>query len=281
MTKECAISLLMASYNPGRYLIPAVESIADQVQEGDELLIQDALSTDGSLEALLKRFPALPWLKVVSESDDGQADGLDRALNRAKNDYVMWLNADDVIYPGALKAVRRALEDRPDLVIGRSTIFNNDGRIVRSYAPRAFTREAFVGRGADLFTGSIAYRTQLMREVGGFDAKYVYCMDIDLFARLSERKPSAVYIPEVLAGLRWHSKSKGGTTVLPIVSELHQVRMEHARTARERAIARVSTACYLAAAILQPIRHSKTYSALRAKLVREQPAPVSVSSMAI
>lgn len=276
MVVPVPISFLVPSYNPGRYFQLAIESIEDQLIEGDEVIIQDGGSTDGSVEDLVSRYGDKPWLMVKSEPDHGQSDALQRALDRSTNDYVMWLNADDIIYPGALAAVRAGLEEKPDLLSGRSTIFKNDGRIVRTYSPGAFTREAFVGTGSNMFTGSFAYRTELVREVGGFDASFQYCMDMDLFARMSEREPSIVYIPEIVGGLRWHDDSKGATTLWPIIREATQVRLAHARTWRERAGALGASATYWLACVLQPIRHSKPYSSLRNRLRR--PARTSRAS---
>ena len=194
MTAPVTLSFLVPSYNPGLYLETAIESIADQLIDGDEVIIQDGGSTDGSIDRLVSRWGHEPWLSVKSGPDSGQSDALQRALDRCTNDYLMWLNADDIVYPGALAAVRAGLEkERPDLLCGRSTIFKNSGRIVRTYTPGAFTREAFVGKVSNMFTGSFAYSTELVRGVVGFDADYQYCMDVDLFARMSERQPSVLH----------------------------------------------------------------------------------------
>lgn len=268
MAAPIPISFLVPSYNPGRYLQLAIESIEDQLIDGDEVIIQDGGSADGSVEDLVSRYGDKPWLLVRSEPDSGQSDALQRALDRSTNDYVMWLNADDIIYPGALAAVRAGLEEKPDLLTGRSTIFKNDGRIVRTYTPGAFTREAFVGKGSNMFTGSFAYRTDLVRDVGGFDASFQYCMDMDLFARLSEREPFVVYVPEIVGGLRWHDDSKGATTIWPIIREATQVRLAHARTLRERVVAVGASGAYWLSVVSQPIRHSKAYSLLRNRLRR-------------
>lgn len=268
MTAPVALSFLVPSFNPGLYLKTAIESIEDQLIEGDEVIVQDGGSTDGSFEDLVSRYGSQSWLKVRSEPDAGQSDALQRALDRSTNKYLMWLNADDIIYPGALAAVREGLQESPDLLCGRSTIFKNDGRIVRTYTPGAFTREAFVGKGSNMFTGSFAYRTELVRMAGGFDEGFQYCMDLDLFARMSELRPSVVYIPEVVAGLRWHDESKGASTLWPIVREATEVRLAHARTRRERAVAVWSSGMYWVGGMAQPIRHSKIYSAIRGKLRR-------------
>lgn len=268
MTAPVKLSFLVPSFNPGQYLQAAIESIEDQLIDGDEVIIQDGGSSDGSVEDLVSRYGHQPWLSVRSEPDAGQSDALQRALDRSSNDYVMWLNADDIIYPGALAAVRAGLLDRPDLLCGRSTIFKNSGRIVRTYTPGAFSREAFVGKGSNMFTGSFAYSAKLVREVGGFDADYLFCMDMDLFARMSEREPSVVYIPEIVGGLRWHDDSKGATNLWPIIREATQVRLAHARTPRERVVAVWASGSYWVGGLTQPLRHSRMYSALRARLRR-------------
>lgn len=262
------LSFLVPTYNGGKYLIEAIESIAGQLIPGDEVLVQDGASTDGSIEDLLAHFSSPAWLKVVSEPDRGQSDALQKALDRATRDYVVWLNADDIVYPGALEKVREGLAGRPELLIGRSTIFNNDGRVVRTYTPRPFTREAFVGFGAQMFTGSMVFSTDLVRRAGGFDAKYQYCMDMDMIVRTAELSPTVTYIPTVIGGLRWHSESKGGSTLWPIVREATEVRLAHARSARERATALSASTAYLAAGFLQPIRHSAAYSAAKRVLSR-------------
>jgi glycosyltransferase involved in cell wall biosynthesis len=276
MTAPVPLSFLVPSYNPGQYLQATVESIEDQLVDGDEVIVQDGGSNDGSVEALVSRYGDKPWLKVVSERDSGQADALQKALERTTNDYLMWLNADDIIYPGVLAAVREGLRDKPDLLGGRSTIFKNDGRIVRTYTPGAFTREAFIGLGSNMFTGSFVYRTELVREVGGFNADYQYCMDMDLFARLSEREPSVVYIPDVIGGLRWHDDSKGATTLWPIIREATEIRLAHSRTLRERVRAVSASAAYWVGGMTQPLRHTAFYSAVRNRLrrpVRRHHAP--------
>jgi glycosyltransferase involved in cell wall biosynthesis len=266
MTSPIALSFLVPTYNAGPYLVTAIESILDQLVPGDEVLVQDGASTDGSVEALLAHFSGADWLKVVSAPDDGQSDALQKALDRATNDYVIWLNADDIVYPDALAAVRAALADGPDLVIGRSTIFTNDGRIVRTYTPRPLTREAMVGRGADLFTGSMVFRTQLVRDAGGFNARFQYCMDMDMIVRAAEQNPTIAYIPVVIGGLRWHAESKGGSTLWPIVREATEVRLAHARTTGEKVGAIGASTAYLLVGLLQPVRHSRSYSKVRARL---------------
>lgn len=268
MTDPLPLSFLVPTYNAGSYLLEAIQSVEGQLIEGDEVIIQDGGSTDGSVDAVVGAFGDRAWLTVCSEPDEGQSDALQRAMDKSTNEYMMWLNADDVVYSGALVAVRAGLKGKPDILCGRSTIFMNDGRIVRTYTPDEFTRKTLVCKGATMFTGSFAFRTELVREVGGFDASFEYGMDIDLFARLSEREPSVVYIDDVIGGLRFHDESKGGSTLWPIVREATKVRLAHARTRSETVQALWSSGLYWLSGVSRPLRHSKTYSSVRGKLHR-------------
>jgi glycosyltransferase involved in cell wall biosynthesis len=270
MTAPIPLSFLVPSYNPGKYILETIESIEDQLVDGDEVIVQDGGSKDGSVEELVERYGDKPWLQVTSAPDAGQADALQKALDKATNDYVMWLNADDIIYPGVLDTVRNGLVMRPDLLGGRSTIFKNDGRIVRTYTPGPFTRKALVGMGSDLFSGSWIYRTELVREVGGFNAKYQYCMDIDLFSRLAETEPSTVQIPDIIGGLRWHDESKGANTLWPLVRELTEIKLAHSRTPGEKVKAVSYTSAYWVSIVTQPMRHTKLYSTMRNGLRRQR-----------
>jgi hypothetical protein len=49
-----------------------------------------------------------------------------------------------------------------------------------------------------------------VREVGGFNAKYPYCMDVDMIWRVAEREPTPKYVDVVLGGLCRPGESKWG-----------------------------------------------------------------------
>ena len=268
MTAPIPLSFLVPSFNPGKYLQEAIESIVDQLVDGDEVIVQDGGSTDGSIKDLVARSGREPWLRSVSEPDDGQSDALQKALERSTNDYVMWLNADDIVYPGALAAVRAGLESRPDLLAGRSTIFKNDGRVVRTYTPGAFTRRAFIGTGSNMFTGSFAYRTSTgsrgRRLQRGVPVLHGHG---PVRPTGGDRALDRLH-PRGVGGLRWHDESKGANTTWPIIREATEIRLAHSRSLRERFIAVRASTLYLIGILTQPIRHAKLYSTVRNKLRR-------------
>jgi glycosyltransferase involved in cell wall biosynthesis len=259
------LSILMPSFDAGDYLQPAVASAVSQLGDGDELVIQDGGSRDGSIEALASTYRSDPRVKILVEPDHGQSDALQRALMRAVNPFIGWLNADDLYYPGALDVVRRALREQPDadVVYGSATIFGADDRIIRRGVPGEFTVRAFVRNGCHAFSGATFFRTDLVRDVGGFNPELHFTMDYDLFFRVAAKSRLAVQVPETLGGLRWHEASKSGTGAVKFFNEARRVRLGYAEGPRDRLRIYGQMGFRLAAVPLMPLRRTRAFSRLR------------------
>jgi glycosyltransferase involved in cell wall biosynthesis len=259
------ISVLIPTFNGGDFLTEAVQSVVGQLREDDEIVIQDAASTDGSVERMLEAVGHHPGVKVVSEKDDGQADALNRGLARAVNPVVGWLNADDTYEPGALEAARRGFLRDPDanLVYGSFTLFDEHGEVLRLCVPKQLTRAGLM-RTPQIFTGAMYMRADTVRAVGGFDASFYYCMDMDLVARLLRTGREPVLVPETLGGFRWYAESKTGGG-LGVVKEGLKVRRRYAEGLGQQAEAFFFSFTQAIAQVLLPLRRAKWYSKIRVR----------------
>lgn len=113
------ISVLTPSYNSGKYISRAIESVLQQEYKNVEHIVMDGGSTDGTVE-ILKRYPQLIW---ASERDNGQADAMNKAFNKSTGDLIVYLNADDWFDVGVFDKVIAAFNntDAP-MVIGNGTM---------------------------------------------------------------------------------------------------------------------------------------------------------------
>jgi glycosyltransferase involved in cell wall biosynthesis len=263
--QEPAISVLMPSYNSGDYILDAVRGAVTQMGEDDELLLQDGGSTDGSMERVRAEFGSYPQLKIVSEPDGGQADALNRALARAKNPVMGWLNADDLLLPGALDAVRRGWIEHPDtqVVFGSWNIYAADGTQLRHKVPTTFEPMSLLVRPT-VFSGAIFAKTDAVRRVGGFDASLYFVMDGDLWMRLAQLR-SAVQVPETLAGFRWYTGSKTGGMDVALIREGWIYRRRYAKGLRGKLLAYVAFAGDCIWFLLVPLRKASWYSNWRVR----------------
>lgn len=84
-TKKPKLSIIIASYNTGRFLEPTLDSIFSQDFQDFECILVDGGSTDGTLEKL-KKYPRVRW---ISEPDRGAYEAWCKGLAMAQGEYVM------------------------------------------------------------------------------------------------------------------------------------------------------------------------------------------------
>src|SRR4051812_31760457 len=97
------VSLILCVKNGMPYLPDALASVAGQSHRNIELVVQDAESNDGTLEALAAVSNRLPVVDVVSEPDAGIGDAYNRAIARCRGEIVGSIDADNVLMPDAVE----------------------------------------------------------------------------------------------------------------------------------------------------------------------------------
>jgi glycosyltransferase involved in cell wall biosynthesis len=101
------ITVVIGNYNYARFLREAIESALGNTDERVRVLVIDDGSTDGS-RAIIESFGAR--VSSVFKENQGQSSVYNLGLELVQTEYVLFLDSDDVLYPGALDAVLRAFE---------------------------------------------------------------------------------------------------------------------------------------------------------------------------
>ena len=189
----------------GRFIAAAVESALAQDYPDLTIVVRDGGSTDNS-EDLVRSFGPPVWW--VSAPDHGPADALRRAFAVAEGELLGWLNADDLLLPGALRVLAAALNENPAAVAayGLAEWIDEQGRTTGAYPVKTvedgdLARECFVCQPACLFRAA-AYRT-----AGGIDPRWDCAFDYDLWIRLA-RLGSFVHVRQQCALQRMHPGAK-------------------------------------------------------------------------
>jgi glycosyltransferase involved in cell wall biosynthesis len=220
------ISVLVPSYNSGAFLREALASVLDQDPRPYEVLVQDGGSADDTLDILRSFGERVAW---VSAPDEGQSDALNRALARSTGDVVLWLNADDVLVPGAIAAAAAAFGSDRNLMFayGDFDIIDSTGALVRTYRSSNYSWNRVFARGCYIFSGSLFIRRQALAEIGGFEASLSACMDLDLLLRLGATGRS-MHVGRTIGQYRMHDETKSSTMGVIFLREALRVRLRHA-----------------------------------------------------
>ena len=144
------------------------------------------------------------------EPDAGQSDALNKGFAKARGEWLFWLNADDVLLPGALKKVLDRINriDKINWIAGDAVYLDEKG-IVKDVRCDAKWRSWF-GKKLSVWTGgpSAFFRRELWEKRGGFAADLKYAMDIDLWTRWAKAGERFVGLGDYVWGFRVHGGSQ-------------------------------------------------------------------------
>lgn len=198
-------SIITPSFNQGRFLTDCIESVLSQVGLEFEHIVTDAGSTDETLE-VLKRYPHLQW---TSEPDGGMSDGINKGFQRATGDWVMWLNCDDYLLPGALQKVAAHATAHPDadVIHGDCVYVKEDKTRLRRKLDTPVDEWDFLFVGCCIPSTSTFYRAGIIKQNHLLDINYRNCMDWEYYLRLIRLGYRFSYLAEALASFRWYEDS--------------------------------------------------------------------------
>jgi glycosyltransferase involved in cell wall biosynthesis len=222
---DLAISVLVPSLDAGKFVGAAIRSALDQRFSPLEVLVQDGGSRDETLAAV--EAIGDPRISVVSEPDEGQSDALNRAVRRARGDWVAWLNADDLLAPDAFAAAAPFARGDVDLIYGDFAYVDEGGEIIaRMPVPRTFDRERLLTEGHYLFSGAALFRRSLFERFGGLDTELRMAMDYDFCLRIAPLV-RAVHCGATLGYFRRHGSSATAEISWRLVREDARVRRRY------------------------------------------------------
>jgi GT2 family glycosyltransferase len=215
-----SIAVVIPSWNSAKLLPALLDSLASSGEEL-ELLVVDNGSRDGTLELLNERGAE----HIALPANVGFAAAMNRGVAATKSPFVLGLNADTVVRPGAIETLAGALAADPSLGGVQPRILQLEGGVgdpdaARLYsAGMALTRdgrafEAGAGepqserwlRDREIFGvcgAACLLRRELFAELGGYDESYVsFYEDVDLNVRARSAGRRFAYVPEAII---WHA----------------------------------------------------------------------------
>lgn len=198
-------TIITPSFNYGQFLGDCLASVAGQTGVSLEHLVFDAGSADQSAE-IAAGFPHITWHQGP---DSGMSDAINRGFEKARGEWVMWLNADDRLKPGALEALRAELtRSDADVIYGDYNFVNEDGSHIRHMKVPRWS--AFVHIFHHCYVPSTAafYRNRtVIAEGHRLREDFHYVMDGEFYARLHSLGKSFHHVPVDVADFRFHSRN--------------------------------------------------------------------------
>lgn len=188
-------SIITCTYNAESVLQRTLDSVLEQTYSHVEHIIVDGASTDATLdrvEAYKQKSDAEDWcheVRVKSEPDRGLYDAMNKGIQRATGQYVLFLNAGDT-FPSAdtLELVAESVgegEEPPAVLYGDTDVVDNDGHFLRHRRlspPRRLTWRSFM-KGMLVCHQAFYARTDLAKATP-YNLHYRFSADVDWCIRI-------------------------------------------------------------------------------------------------
>jgi glycosyltransferase involved in cell wall biosynthesis len=199
-------TIVTACFNAAPFIRDCLESVRIQDEVEWEHIVVDAGSTDGTLD-ILREYPHLRW---KSEPDHGISHGFNKGFRQATGEWVMWLNADDYLRPGALAKVAAFADRHPeaDAVYGSFDFVDAAGKYLKTSRAFPVSRGMIVHYGPVIGSTACFYRKRTVLDEGFFvNENFRYNMDGEYYARLFTAGKKFAWLPDILAAFRLHQAS--------------------------------------------------------------------------
>ena len=219
------VSIVTISYNQGSFLEETISSVINQDYADIEYIVVDPGSTDGSREIIDRYRDQID--KIIFEPDNGPADGLNKGFARATGEVYGFLNADDVLAPGATEQVASFFTNNPeiDVISGHCWIIDAAGNIRRRfYSDRYSLLMARYG-ASFLAQPSTFFRAAVFRKLHGFNTDNRSNWDGELFVDMALAGARFALAPMFLSSYRIHGSSITGTGKLHVLHQMHSKSM--------------------------------------------------------
>jgi glycosyltransferase involved in cell wall biosynthesis len=197
------VSVVIPTYNRLRRVTAALDSVLAQSYSNFEVIVVDDGSEDGTgqaIESLIRnRSASAPTVRYVFQTNQGSSAARNRGIDEARGEWIAFLDSDDIWYPEKLEWQVRAAEVFKNVCgacITDARLVNDSGMETtsfretgRTYAQEIGLAENVVERLAWTFDHfwltSLLVRSELARQIGGFDPGIQFCEDHDFNFRLS------------------------------------------------------------------------------------------------
>jgi len=207
------ISIIVPSFNQGRYIRETLDSILSQDYRPLEVLVIDGASTDDTVD-VLRSYGDIPELQWWSEPDRGVVDAVNKGLARAKGGIMAIQSSDDVYVPGALSVVMAefAADAETALIYGDVEYIDADSRPTGRTALPPFDLGDYIGKLTFIPQPAAFFRASAARAAGDWREDISYAADAEFYLRIAQQY-RVQKIDRILARYRYHEAQRDKESV--------------------------------------------------------------------
>lgn len=193
------VSIIIATYNSGKTLNRALDSVQNQKFQDWECIVVDGASKDDTI-AIVKEYEQRDSrFRHISEPDHGIYDAFNKGWRMAKGEWIHYLGSDDCLTEIGFSELMAEPHDDVDVITGDVWIMKHADKK---------TLQISIGIRQGCHQGKLV-RKSIIEKIGGFDEKYQILADKNMMIQLDNLNVKCVNIRSVVAYFYLGGESQG------------------------------------------------------------------------
>lgn len=199
-------SVVIPCHNAGATIHETLASVCAQTWPDWEAVVIDDGSTDDSAAVVENLGQRDTRIRLQRHPNGGVSTARNRGAAAARGQILVFLDADDTLYPHTLSVLDLAFDACPDAIgaIGRVAFLDPDGKASGRHSalpPPTLKPTAVMGENPACTGSNLSIRREAFSVVGGFDANLRHAEDQEWLLRVTAAGP-VLGLPEILVGYR-------------------------------------------------------------------------------
>ena len=220
-------SIIIPSLNSSFFLKQCLESIINQTYNNYEIIVIDGGSNDETVQLLKDYGPKVKW---ISESDNGQADAINKGISMSSGNWITWQNCDDYYYDkNAFSIFADAINKNKNklLFVGNINLVNRENKILRDvkyFKPNFYS---LLYEGMTLTNQASFWSKDLHVKIGNLK-NFKINFDYEWFLRILKKFPnSGFHLNKTLGCYRLHKDQKTQKQNLIDIENLKKIQIDY------------------------------------------------------
>lgn len=206
------VSIIIATYNSGKTIQKALESVHSQRFIDWECIVIDGLSKDDTL-AIVEEYELKDTrFRHISEPDRGIYDAFNKGWKLAKGEWIHYLGSDDRLTEIGFSEIMAKPHDEVDIITGDVWCEKIDGTLKANYS------NGFSG----CHQGKLV-RKSILEKMNGFNENYPILADFDLMLRLEKSGAKVYNVRSFVAFFAMDGMSQKISTIFPRFKERYLI----------------------------------------------------------
>jgi len=186
------ISIIIATYNASATLRQCLDSIIPQLDDECELIIIDGCSKDNTNNIIASYGDKIAY--TVSEKDNGVYDAWNKGIIKAQGKWIMFVGADDMLLPNAIKTYLSNISSKPDIqeydyICAQNEFVDHNGKLLKLMGEKP-AWNVMRRTMAAAHVASLHNKKNLFDTIGTYNLRFNICADYELLLRKKEKLKS-------------------------------------------------------------------------------------------